>query len=201
MDYDKANYERASSEIELYKKQSIAQWEEDLLRFYEEKKSLNLRQQQLVHEQNKFTLTSPVSGELQNVNAISIGQFIFTGQKLAQITPDTTLQAVCWVPPQEVGLLKVGMKGTFRIDAFNYNEWGFLNGEIQKISSDAYMVNNQPLFKVICRISKDHLKLKNGFVGKLKKGMTLQASFIVARRSLFQLMYDKIDNWLNPNMV
>ena len=37
--------------------------------------------------------------------------------------------------------------------------------------------------------------------GKLKKGMTLQAYFNVARRSLYQLLYDKIDNWLNPQVM
>ena len=33
-----------------------------------------------------------------------------------------------------------------------------------------------------------------------KKGMTVQARFIVARRSFWQLLFDKVDNWLNPNL-
>jgi membrane fusion protein, peptide pheromone/bacteriocin exporter len=28
--------------------------------------------------------------------------------------------------------------------------------------------------------------------------MTLRARFVVARRSIFQLLYDKADDWLNP---
>ncbi|GAB4236163.1 MAG: hypothetical protein Tsb0034_10700 [Ekhidna sp.] len=199
-DKDKANYERAVSEIELFKKQSIANWEEAFLAFIEDRKSLKLREKQLLQEQNKYNLYAPASGELQNVMAVSIGQHLPAGQKIAQLTPDTTLMAVCWVPPEKVGLLKIGMTGSFRIDAYNYNDWGFIHGSIIKISSDAYLVNNQPLFKVICSLSKAHLTLKNGFVGTLKKGMTLQANFIVTRRTLFQLLYDKVDNWLNPNI-
>jgi hypothetical protein len=34
----------------------------------------------------------------------------------------------------------------------------------------------------------------------LTKGLTLQAEFIVARRSLYQLIYDKADDWLNPKI-
>jgi len=33
-----------------------------------------------------------------------------------------------------------------------------------------------------------------------KKGMTLQARFIVTKRSLWQLLYDKVDDWANPNI-
>jgi HlyD family secretion protein len=29
--------------------------------------------------------------------------------------------------------------------------------------------------------------------------MTLQARFSIAERSLWQLLYDKADDWLNPN--
>jgi len=42
--------------------------------------------------------------------------------------------------------------------------------------------------------------LKNGYEGKLKKGVTLQARFVVTERSLWQLLYDKVDDWVNPNI-
>ena len=41
-------------------------------------------------------------------------------------------------------------------------------------------------------------KKKNGQIGKLKKGMTASAHFMVTRRSLFDLLYQKIDDWANP---
>jgi HlyD family secretion protein len=30
--------------------------------------------------------------------------------------------------------------------------------------------------------------------------MTLQARFMVAERTLWQLLYDKVDDWMNPNL-
>lgn len=39
---------------------------------------------------------------------------------------------------------------------------------------------------------------KNGYKGYLKKGMTLQARFIITERTLWQLLYDKVDDWINP---
>jgi HlyD family secretion protein len=35
----------------------------------------------------------------------------------------------------------------------------------------------------------------------IKKGMTVQVRFLVTRRTLFQLLFDKADDWLNPNRI
>lgn len=47
-------------------------------------------------------------------------------------------------------------------------------------------------------MERDYLQLKNGRVGRLKKGMTVSAHFMVTRRSLFDLLYQKMDSWANP---
>ena len=39
---------------------------------------------------------------------------------------------------------------------------------------------------------------ENEYKGLLKKGMNFSAHFIIARRSLFELLYDKVDDWVNP---
>jgi len=33
---------------------------------------------------------------------------------------------------------------------------------------------------------------------KIRKGMSLNARIIVSRRSLFNLLFDKVDKWVNP---
>jgi HlyD family secretion protein len=55
------------------------------------------------------------------------------------------------------------------------------------------------VFKVRCVLDSNQLHLKIGFTGNIKKGMTVQARFVVTRRSLWQLLFDKIDDWVNPN--
>ncbi len=87
-----------------------------------------------------------------------------------------------------------------QISAFNYNQWGLLTGKIIEISNDIQLVKEQPIFKVKCALDQDFLKLKNGYPAKFKKGMTLHARFMVTKRSLWQLLYDKVDDWVNPNI-
>ena len=90
------------------------------------------------------------------------------------------------------------MPVVLQVDAFNYNEWGTVTGKIASISSDIVIVNDQPAFKVRSTINQDHLTLKNGYRGTLKKGMTVHARFLVNERNLYQLLYDNVENWLNP---
>jgi len=95
-------------------------------------------------------------------------------------------------------LLKKENKVNFQVSAFNYNQWGLANGKIEEIGNDVQIINNTPTFKVLCSLDQNFLKLKNGFKGKLKKGMVVNAQFELTERSLFDLLYDKIDDWLNP---
>ena len=106
----------------------------------------------------------------------------------------------CMLDPSDIGLLYEGMPVKFQIDAFNYNHWGLANGKVDMISKDIMMKQGQAYFLVRCTLEEKQLYLKNGYEGQLKKGMTLSARFQITERSLYQLLYDKVDNWLNPKM-
>lgn len=116
-----------------------------------------------------------------------------------EISPDTNLLVECFISPQDIGLLKLNNQANFQIDAYNYNQWGLATGEIIDIGKDIEFIENASVFKIQCKINEKQLKLKNGFAGELKKGMTLNAQFKLAERSLFDLLYDKVDDWVNPS--
>jgi HlyD family secretion protein len=75
-----------------------------------------------------------------------------------------------------------------------------------KVIDIAHDINLQegmqfPFFKVFCLPERDYMMLKNGYQAQLKRGMTFSVRFVVTRRTLFQLLFDRVDNWLNPNIV
>jgi len=125
---------------------------------------------------------------------------VFPNQDLAQISPNSDLVAEVYVSPNDIGLLHEGMDVHMQISAFDYNQWGLVQGKVKEISKDIQQRNNQPVFEIRCSLNRDHMSLKNGCPGKLKKGMTLQARFSIVERSLWQLLYDKVDDWMNPNL-
>jgi HlyD family secretion protein len=120
------------------------------------------------------------------------------GEALAVISPASGLVAEVYVTPRDVGLIRVGAPVRMLIDAFNYTDWGVVTGRVVEVSGDFVQVGGQPMFKVKCSMDRDWLSLRNGFTGHLRKGMTLRARFVVAERSLFQLLFDDVNDWLNP---
>jgi HlyD family secretion protein len=86
-----------------------------------------------------------------------------------------------------------------QVDAFNYNEWGFLNAAITDISDDMIIEDGSTAyFRIRCKPERTFLTLKNGIRADIKKGMTLNARIVLIKRSLFNLLFDKADKWLNP---
>lgn len=99
---------------------------------------------------------------------------------------------------KDIGLIKKGQLVRVQVDAFNYNQWGTLTGKVLDIDNNVTQHNSDIFFKVRCLLEDNSLSLKNGYKAAVSKGMTLTARFIIARRSLYQLLFDKVDNWLNP---
>ncbi|RYY31816.1 MAG: HlyD family efflux transporter periplasmic adaptor subunit [Sphingobacteriaceae bacterium] len=203
-EYDKIQleYRKAASDLQLVYDGQGSRWQAELNELNTKMRGLQSSAEGYKEEKDLYTLRAPVSGTIQNVKGIQPGSVVAANEILAEISPETGLIAEAYVLPKDIGLLRTDVKATFQVDAYNYNEWGLLNGKIISVSNDVYAENgSQPYFKVRCQLDEKSLKLKNGYEGKLKKGMTLQANFFVARRTLYQLLYDKVDDWLNPNRI
>ena len=191
--------DKATNDLELVHQNQMSQWQNELRILERELLDLEGQLAQLLREKENLTIKSPVSGSIQNIAGIYSGSMVFANQDLAQISPDTSLIVESFVNPNDIGLLQKNMPVRFQIDAFNYNQWGLGTGKVLEISNDVHIVNERPVFKVKCLLDKEYLQLKNGYKGYLKKGMTLQARFMVTERTLWQLLYDKVDDWINPN--
>jgi len=202
-DFENFEFEldKSKNEIELLKQNQLSQWQQELRNYERELTDLQNQLAQTQKEKDNLNIKAPVSGTVQNLTGVYPGSTVFAGQELAQISPDTDLLAEVYVSPNDIGLLRPGMDVRMQVDAFNYNQWGLLNGKVKEISNDIQIMDNRPMFEVRCSLEKEYLTLKNGYKGNLKKGMTLQARFVVTKRSLWQLLYDKADDWLNPNII
>ncbi|WP_442589843.1 HlyD family secretion protein [Pedobacter sp. AW31-3R] len=204
LEYDevKLKLDNIKNELSLIGETQGSKWQSELNNLKIQTRELSSKNEQYAEEKEFYTLRASVTGSVQQLKGIQPGSLVSTNELLGEISPDSGLIAETYVLPRDIGLLKVGTAARFQVDAYNYNQWGMLGGKVLSISNDIFMdKGQQPYFKVKCLLDAYQLKLKNGYVGKIKKGMTLQARFFVTRRTLFQLLYDKADDWLNPNMA
>jgi multidrug resistance efflux pump len=162
---------------------------------------LQAQERQLRQERDFYTIRASVSGTVSQLAGRYAGGYVQAGEVIGVVSPDSTLLVECYVPPKDIGLIRSGQLVRFQVDAFDYNQWGLIGGQVIDVANDFTVLgtqDTQPVFKVRCQLDRNYLTLSNGYQGNLKKGMTLRARFVVTKRSLFQLLYDKTDDWLNP---
>jgi membrane fusion protein, peptide pheromone/bacteriocin exporter len=200
-EYDEAEiqYKQSVANFDLLKRRKRAEWEQDLLNYQRERQNLNNQIEILQEQLDQFTIIAGVSGTVINVPNLNVGDFIFANQKLGEISPDSSLLAVTYLSPADIAFIERGQSVNFQVDAYNYNQWGLANGRVLDIADDLSLISEREAgFLVTCVLENPILKLKSGHEGEIKKGMTFNGRFVIARRSLFQLLYDKVDDWINP---
>jgi HlyD family secretion protein len=190
--------ESLAAAYNAFKNEQLSNWQLELQRYRLEHSHYAVQKKQLETETNNHFIYAPVSGVVQNINTRYKGGFISSGETICLLSPIGGLVGECYVTAKDVGLLKVGLPARFQIDAFHYNYFGILTGKVLSIADDFSIIDNRPVFKVICAFDTTRLFLKNGYSGELKKGLSFQARFVVAERTIWQLLFDKVDDWLNP---
>ncbi|MCF6243155.1 MAG: HlyD family secretion protein [Bacteroidales bacterium] len=197
----KNKYELALNRMLLMRKQKRNEWQIAMNEYSRQNEELRSKIKQLKEEKKQYIITATENGTITEYQGIKAGNFITINQKIAQISPDDELIVECYVSPKDIGFIQKNMDVNFQLDAFNYNQWGLANGKVIEIPADISNINNQPVFVVKCKLENTALKLRNGYIGKLQKGMTLTGRFKLNKRSLFDLLYDKTDDWLNPKIA
>lgn len=199
-DTKKYAYNNAMQALELYKQQKRYEWQSKKDKLLENNLKLEAQIGQISKEKENYIVKAPISGFINNYTGIKKGNFVSPGQVFSNITPLGKLLVECYINPTDIGYISKDMDVVFQFDAYNYNQWGLGHGKVLEISHDVFQENQAVFFKVKCSLDKESLELKNGYKGKLKKGMTLTGRFHLTERTLFELLYDKLDDWLNPRL-
>lgn len=200
-----AEYEQVAFDLQLARTgrqvvagQQYQLWSQEKQQTEQELEDLRARARQLELSCRPYVLTAGIDGTLNQLQGLQAGNYISPGQVLGRITADDELLVEAYVSPADIGALQIGTPVRFQVDAFNHHQWGMASGEVISISPDIVLTREQPVFVVQCRLDAAMLQLPNGYAGRLRPGLTLTAHFSLARRTLFQLLYDEVDDWLDP---
>jgi HlyD family secretion protein len=173
-------------------------WEAELADARARLRDLDTSASQAAADRALYRVEAPVSGTVVDMTSLLPGSFVQAGDELAVLSPAAGLVAEVYVSPRDIGLLRAGLPVRLQVDAFNYNDWGFLTGHVERLPEDVVVLDGKPVFRVPVALDRTHLRLRGGFRGELRKGMTVRARFVVARRSLWQLLHDRVSDWLDP---
>lgn len=204
----KAEYEKyvfelrfANQALTSFVNQQKATWETQKRDLEIQIKNLKGTVAKIKVEENNYFILAPVSGTIESFTGLQVGSFVNASQPIATISPADNLIVESSVSPSDIGLIRKNQKVKFQLDAFNYNQWGLLEGKVIDIDKNITLQENQAFFKVRCILDSKQVKLKSGYKTQVSKGMTLTTRYIITRRSLFDLLFDKVDDWVNPKII
>jgi multidrug resistance efflux pump len=204
----RAEFEKYSFEY-MYAQQAVSGLEKNQRSVWQNKKrelqeqlqNLNGTLQKINVEAKNYIIIAPLTGTVENFSGIQVGSFLNASQPIATISATDQLIVESTVSPNDIGLIQKNQKVKFQIDAFNYNQWGLLEGKVIDIDRNITIQGEQAFFKVRCALNSTAMQLQSGYKTQISKGMTLTTRYMITRRSLYDLLFDKMDDWLNPKQI
>ncbi|MFC5550772.1 HlyD family efflux transporter periplasmic adaptor subunit [Massilia aerilata] len=158
-----------------------------------------LAQEQLEHQLNSQTIyRSPISGTVI-LNVISPGGSIIPGQELATVMPrGKPVEAVLSVPSRAVAWLKHNQKVFLQVEAFPYQRYGYLVGQVRSIDAAPVVTSattkqhDGPLYRVFVEVDSSAFRLPRTSAG-LMPGMSVLARIEVDRRPIYRWIIDPLN--------
>jgi multidrug resistance efflux pump len=200
-DVDESSYQanEARAEREVVYRQAIAQWQADKVQKELELEQHKSEARQLGEERDLYSVKAPLDGSVIGMEGVVEGGYVQSGQRIGDISPTSDFVIDVSIPPKDIGRIFKGQSVKIQVDAYPYTVWGLLPGRVLRISADYIQESERSgAFKVIVQPDRDYLQTREGLTGTLKKGMTANARFFIARRSLWELVYQSMDNLFNP---
>jgi HlyD family secretion protein len=193
--------ERLRAESLLLREQTRTRWAARLKDEQIALADLASESRRMAEARSHHVVRAPATGVLVGFNGWRPGVQAVAGQPLGVISPSDALQVESFVSSRDIGQVAIGQTVRLQVDAFPYTQWGVLAGIVEAVGDDLLASEAQDApgyYKVLIRPARSQLSLPNGAVGKLRKGLTLSARYVVARRSLLQVLYDDASAWFNP---
>jgi membrane fusion protein, peptide pheromone/bacteriocin exporter len=198
LERQEATLRTARATVDEYRERVRSQWSEAHARAIEELQRLSAQRAELIDAIARHAVIAPVAGTVELAASLSAGSVLQRGERVATISPNTEIIGEALLTARDIALVRPGTPARLMIDALNYREWGAMEAIVTDVADDASLTANEPVFRVRCHLVRTELRLRGGQRAAVGKGMTFRARFVVAERSLLQLLFDRADDWLNP---
>ncbi|WP_424096641.1 HlyD family efflux transporter periplasmic adaptor subunit [Moorena producens] len=139
-------------------------------------------------------IKSPVNGTIFDFPIPGAGSVVQSGMMVAEIAPEnSSLSLKAHMTTQESGSLKTGLPVKLKFDAYPYQDYGVLPGEITSISPTTEEVDTPQgpiaVYSLNIALKKDCIDSGNKCI-PLRPGDTASAEVIVRRRRIIDLILD-----------
>lgn len=146
---------------------------------------LEANKERILFSNQKQKIIAPCDGHIDKLLIHTIGGIVTPAQELIALTPvEKPLIINAKVQNKDIGFIKVGMPVSIKIDTFDFQKYGILNGEVKSISQNS--INDEKLGAIyeiyITPITKTFTV--EGKEKNITAGMTLNAEMNIGKRRI-----------------
>ncbi len=146
---------------------------------------------------NRQLITSPVKGHVAQLLFHTIGGVVTPAEALATIVPlDSPLLIKAFVENKDVGYLVPGMDVSLKVDTFEFQKYGILEGELLQISRDSIEDERMGLVYETYVKPLQTTLIVDGKETAISTGMSISAEIKVGKRRIIEFfIYPLIKYW------
>jgi multidrug efflux pump subunit AcrA (membrane-fusion protein) len=143
-------------------------------------------------ERQQAAVLSPLDGVV-TAGEVKVGDVLEPGKPVLEIAEQQGFLFEALVPSEEVGHLKAGMPARIKLDAYDYQRYGTLPGEVVFLSPDSEVVEGQRPAVYLVKIAVAGDEVGRGDLrGQVKLGMAGQAEIVTGQESVLSLLIKRI---------
>lgn len=149
----------------------------------------------------KQRILSPVDGHIANLYFHTIGGVVTPAQKLMAMVPiNAPLIIKAAVLNKDIGFVRDGMPVSIKVDAFDFQKYGTLNGVIRNISKHSTEDEKLgPIYEVFINPLETRLMVEGKMV-PITSGMSLTAEIKVGKRRIIEFFIYPLIKYLDEGI-
>lgn len=153
--------------------------------------------EQVKFKNRKQTITSPVDGYVNTLLIHTIGGVVTPAKEILSIVPvNTPLSAKVSVLNKDIGFVKEGMPVQIKIDTFDFQKYGMIEGVVKKVSKDSIEDKQQGLVYDVFITPVTKSLMVDGKSQNISTGMSLSSEIKVGKRRIIEFfIYPIIKYW------
>lgn len=191
----------AKQELEIFKQNSKSKYLDELIAKQKEANVIKAEINAYIFQSKQQLIKSPVDGYVGKLLINTEGGVVNTGESLLSIIPaDQPLIIKATTLNKDIGFLKIGQKVAIKIDTFNFQKYGKLDGELVHIGNDA--IEDEKLGEIY-EIKVNPLKTSleiDGEIKNIEPGMSVNAEIKVGKRRVIELFIYPVIRYLDEGL-
>ncbi len=146
-------------------------------------------------------IVAPVNGYVNKLLIHTVGGVVSPAQNLVAIVPDDTplvIKAV--LANKDRGFVKKGMPVTVKIDTFDFQKYGSVDGEVDHVAKDSIEKEGQDIIFEVYIKMLDKFLIVEGKEVPVSSGMSLTAEIKVEKRKIIEFFIYPIVKYLDEGV-